>query len=285
MRPIEINLAARPVQNNFLFYAGYAVALILIALFTTYNVRTLMEHSTRVAELNAGLAEGRALRSELEREGRRLLRDITSRDLVDLSNRIGAANEILAERKFSWTRMLNALEEVQPYKVRLLELRPVIVPQGVLIQARGIAKDLENFWQLQQALQDHPMFRRVYPASYSTQVPGDFLFSLSFNYFDDPSEAPGEGEEAAVTPETIQADGALPAVSPPVRRRAAAPPSEPDLEEEAGPAGSGESAEPAAVDEIGGEEAPAAAGAPEEVTRPDAVSERPAGRRGRRGKR
>jgi len=204
VRPVGVNLASRPFQNNLLFYAGYGIAITGILAFTVFNGLTLVRHSRTVAELNGQLVEGRAALDELQSESVRLRKEIGSRNIPELSVKIQAANEVLLEREFSWTRLLNALEEALPYKVRLLELRPVVTPEGVLIQARGIARDLENFWMLQQHLQDHAMFRRVYPTGYAKQPGGgEFIFTISFNYFPDPQEAPPEGQQAAVTPDTL----------------------------------------------------------------------------------
>jgi hypothetical protein len=218
LRPLDVNLASRPFYNNTFLWIAYALAIAAIGAFTAYNAVTLTGHSRTVAALNEELAAGRATREQLQQEGAHLRKEIAKRDLKDLAQRIRAANEVLLERNFSWTRLLNSLEEAEPYKVRLLDLRPVVTPDGILIQTRGIARDLENFWELQQRLQDHKMFRRVYPAGYShAPAGGEFLFSMSFNYFPDPSEAPPEGQEAAVTPDTIPSRKAGAAAEEPVQ--------------------------------------------------------------------
>ena len=126
-------------------------------------------------------------------------KEIDSRDLKGLLQRIKSASSVLLERDFSWTRLLNALEEAQPYKVRLIELRPAISSRGVLIQAQGIAVDLENYLELQQKLQEHPMFRRVYPAGWSKPPGGgELVFNISFSYFPNPDEAEDGGPAAPV---------------------------------------------------------------------------------------
>ena len=207
MRTIEINLATRPFHNNLLLYLGYAAGIVTITAFTAFNVLTLTRHARTVAQLDSEMASGRAQLEQLNRDGERYKKEIESRNLKDLAQRINAANGILVEREFSWTRLLSALEEAEPYKVRLLDLRPTVSPAGVLIQARGIARDLDNYLELQQKLLDHPMFRRVYPTGYNRQAEGgEFMFAISFNYFPNPQDAPPEGQEAAVTPETVAAE-------------------------------------------------------------------------------
>jgi len=214
MRPLDLNLASRPFHNNILPSIGIVAAVVLVVLFTGYNIVTFGRHSRTVASLNAELADGRGKMEQVEREAERLRRQIDSRNLGELGSRIKAANDILLKREFSWTRLLNSLEEAQPYKVRLLELRPAVTPEGVLIRARGIAKDLENLWELEQRLQDHPMFRRVYPDGYQkTPQAAEFMFTLSFNYFPNPEDAPPDGQPAAVTPETVAGQFVTPAAA------------------------------------------------------------------------
>jgi hypothetical protein len=196
-RRIDLNLATRPFENNFLPWTAYGLLALIVAGFTWYNVSAWMGVSSNLEEMNASFATEREEKGALQKAGDDYQKKIAATNLKDLRTRVLAANEVLAEREFSWTAMLNDLEQVLPYKVRLLELRPLVTAEGVLIEVRGVAKDLPNYWEFQQALQDHPKFRRIYPVGYSKGDPNSELtFALTFNYFAHPEDAPPDTQPA-----------------------------------------------------------------------------------------
>jgi len=195
-RPFDVNLATRPLRNNVLILAGYGVLAVLAIAFTIGNVLAWRSASIRIGELDTELAAGRERMAEITQAANEFEQKIRATNLKDLRTRVGAANEVLAERDLSWTHLLNDLEEVVPYKVRLLELRPLVTAEGILIEVRAIAMNLDNFWEFQQNLQDHPKFRHVYPVGYTKPEGRDeVVFALTFNYYPRPDEAPADGQK------------------------------------------------------------------------------------------
>ena len=234
MKALDLNFASNPFRNHTPYYLGYGLGTLALAAFTAYNAYAFMSYSKNQAELESDYSRKKTRLEALYEQSGRLQGEITKRDIAALNDRAKFTNELLDRRRFSWTALLNSLEEVQPYQVRLMSLRPIIQPKGILIDARAVAKDLQAFWNFQQNLQNHVKFRRVYPAGYlRSDTAGEFIFNISFNYFPDgapadfvgltPEEAkivqaPGSGRAGAAEEELEEeAEAAAPAPPPPAK--------------------------------------------------------------------
>jgi hypothetical protein len=193
VRAVDLNFASNPFRNNTPYYLGYTAAGALLLAFTLYNGYAFRTYSRGAAALEADQHKKRTQLEHYYGEAGKLQREIEKKDIKALNASADFTNGLLVRRRFSWTDLLNSLEEVQPYQVRLLSLRPIVMPRGILVDARAVAKDLQSFWNFQQNLQNHRKFRRVYPAGYlrSSEL-GEYIFNISFNYFPEGLQDSGE---------------------------------------------------------------------------------------------
>jgi len=198
MRPVDLNFAGTPFRNNSPYYLGYGIGAFLVVLFTVYNAWAYVHYSRSALHLEDAYAANRAKLDTLRKEAADLQARIEKVDLGTLNGRATFTNGLLERRRFSWTDLLNSLEEAQVYQVRLLSLLPRIQEKGILIDARAVAQDLKAMWNFQQNLQNHPKFRRVYPGGWTKSTEeNEIVFNLAFNYF--PKGAP-EGAQG-LTPQ------------------------------------------------------------------------------------
>lgn len=191
MKPVDLNFATAPFRNNTPYYLGYGLGALALAAFTAYNAYAYLAYSKSKADLESDYAQKKVRLDALYEQTGRLQGLIAKQNIGVLNERAEFTNKMLDNRRFSWTALLNALEEVQPYQVRLVSLRPIITPKSILIEARAISRDLKAFWNFQQNLQNDPHFRRVYPGGYNkNSEEGELVFNIAFNYFPD-GMAPG----------------------------------------------------------------------------------------------
>ena len=189
MNTIDINFASVPFRNNTPYWLGYGLGVLGLAAFITFNSWAFFAYSESRAVLESDHAAKKARLEELHQDTAKLQGLIQKEDIEAINSRASYTNSLLEKRRFSWTDLLNSLEEVQPYQVRLLSLLPRIQEKGILIDARAVAKDLQAFWNFQQNLQNHPKFRRVYPGGYQRlEETDEYIFNVQFNYF--PGGAP-----------------------------------------------------------------------------------------------
>jgi len=210
VKPVDLNFSASPFRNNTPFYIGYALGALVLIAFTTYNTWAFVHYSRGNTTLGETYAANRAKLESLRREATDLQARIDKIDLGSMNSRAAFTNGLLERRRFSWTDLLNSLEEAQVYQVRLLSLLPRIQEKGIIIDARAVAHDLKSMWNFQQNLQIHPKFRRVYPGGWTKSTEqGEIVFNLAFNYFPQgaPEGAQGPTPQEAGLPGFVEAPG------------------------------------------------------------------------------
>ncbi len=215
MQTLELNLASRPFRNNTLYWLGYGLGAVLILVTTFWNASAYVDYSQRLenlAEIEGTIEKKTA---ELQRRDNAAQRAIGTYNLADLATQALKANDVIDAKAFSWTRLFNQLENVLPYPVRMVSVRPQFrfgqqgrrqaenVPEGAVpVGVEGIAKELRGMLEFQRTLIEDVHFSRVEPDRWS-RVPGgqEVLFTLRFLYFPDgdPVElaARAEAEAAA----------------------------------------------------------------------------------------
>jgi hypothetical protein len=211
MQAIDINLATRPFRNNTLLWGGLVAVLVALALATAWNVRTYRLYSELLADLRQREATSGARRTELERRQQQARRELERVDLELLDTKAAKANEVIRRKAFSWTRLFNLLQEVQPYDVQMTSIHPMFQAargqlagdvERVPVSVEGVAKTLEDFFELEDNLHRNAHFARVEPERTETEdTSGEVVFRLRFLY------DPRDETEAKAATEAAEADG------------------------------------------------------------------------------
>jgi Tfp pilus assembly protein PilN len=165
---ITPNLASRPFLNNrpvwLLTIAAAVVGVVLIAL----NLRLyLVADRTLESETKT--------RDELQREvdqiEDRLRSDVAALQNVpwrSLKGRVEATNLILREHAFSWLVMLDDIERVMPYDVRITKISPSVGSDGVNLAIEIVGRHREALLELLDNLIADPRFGEPSPQSERT---------------------------------------------------------------------------------------------------------------------
>lgn len=237
MQVVELNLASRPFKNDTLLWFGFLTGLLLLGWATWWNVQTYRDHGALLASLQESNTSMRARFVDLDRRDDEALREIEGFDLTHLWLRSDKANEVIRWKSFSWTKLFNQLEKIQPWDVQMTSVHPVFrsAPgrardsiedlDQVPVTVEGVAKNLKEYFKFQRALIFDPHFDRVDPANTSTdRSSGATVFRLQFLYdpnvvievaddtlVADAAEEAGDGEEAGAT-EVVAEPQALPGI-------------------------------------------------------------------------
>jgi len=244
---VDLNLATRPFRNNTPLWVGYGLLTVALTAFTWWNIDAWIGARRALHELRSSLASVDAKAADVDKRRAQVDAAISSVDLKSLEARAERANEFVERRALSWTRLLNLLDKVQPYEVRLTSIRPTVslfaeskrgqdaVPEGTVpVALEGVAQSLEAFLEFERDLIGDPHFQRVEPEKTDFVQGEEVVFGLRFLY--DP--------EARVGP-----DG--PVTLPHVLPAAAAAAEESNTESNAE-----SDAEASNVEKSGGEESP-----------------------------
>ncbi len=155
--PFRINLSSRhraylgPLRIGLV-----ALALVLVGGIAWNLSQVLMIHS------EAGQVQ---LALERVREQDRLLMAQATQEGLDLSDaawqrlagEVAFANQLIAERTFSWTQFLSSLEEVVPARLAIDSIR--LDSKSSIIRVTGVAMSLEDVTAFTLVLQDHRAFK------------------------------------------------------------------------------------------------------------------------------
>ena len=183
MKAIHLNLASRPYRDDRPFY-GTAGALAIVTLFLLVNnVQTALQYlsSTRTTR-----DEITALENEIAAEQKKsqtLDVSIKRVDLKDLNAHTTYVNEQIAERAFSWSALLDELEEVVPADVRVTDLNPSIDKMGrVKLRLDCVAKKQDGMVRMLRALLANPQFEGAFPQMQAIREDGSHTFALEVTY-------------------------------------------------------------------------------------------------------
>ena len=158
--------------------------------------------------------------SDLIDRHRKILHGITKFDRVAIGRRTSKANEVIEWKAFSWTRLFNRLENVLPFNVKMLSIRPVFRgrdrsadetdPRRFMpVTVEGLARDWDAFFELETNLINHESFGRLEPRKIETTDSGERSFSIQFRYYpDEPVTHPDQSvnEDVAQAPPPDAAD-------------------------------------------------------------------------------
>jgi Tfp pilus assembly protein PilN len=182
LKPIHLNLARRPYRDYKPLYAVVVAMALLIAFLMLNNVDTYLRyvHETkntrgRIDEIAAETAKERERAAVAQRR-------IAALDLKLLDSQSRFVNTQLAQRAFSWSELLDRLEDVLPNDVKLTSITPSFLPSGrVALTMQFTAKGSNGMIRTLERLLADPNFHNPFPGSEQT-MPDGFQFNVTTDY-------------------------------------------------------------------------------------------------------
>jgi len=106
----KLNLATYPFRNRTLPYVASALVLVIAAVLGLYCLATLNSNRRQNELLAKAVAERQDELQKLKGEGEKVQQLLTP----DQKSLLTAAHKLVANKKFSWSRLLSDLENVLP---------------------------------------------------------------------------------------------------------------------------------------------------------------------------
>ncbi len=184
MKPLHVNLAARPYRNFMPVYAVVVTASIAIAVLMFYNVDTYYRYlrNTRSTRTEIARIENQ---TRLEHERADVARRaIGSIDLASLSKQAKFVNAQLEQRAFSWSELLDRLEGVLPDSVRVTSIGPRFDDTGIVhLSLVCEGKSADSMLKAINHFQKDPRFASPFPTGQSQENNGAiYHFGLNVDY-------------------------------------------------------------------------------------------------------
>ena len=159
---LHTNLATRPFYNDRAVRIGIAVAVLLVAAFTTFNAMQIVALNQRNRERTerAELAERQA--AEFRREAQVVRQALNTAEMSAIQRSAQEANGLIDRRVFSWTELFNEFERTLPPDVRIAAVEPQIDTAGrMLIAITVLSRRAEDLSEFMDQLESSGRFREV----------------------------------------------------------------------------------------------------------------------------
>jgi hypothetical protein len=183
VKPIHLNLAARPYRDYRPVYAVVVLLSILTAFLMLNNIETYYRyvHETKSTRAEIARIEQQTQVEKQKQESARAR--LQGLDLSRLDDQTRFINAKLTERAFSWSRLLDELESILADDVRLLSVTPTFDEKGggVSLDLNFQAKSADGMITTINRMNLDPQFADAFPSS-ETQDENGYQFVLTAKY-------------------------------------------------------------------------------------------------------
>lgn len=182
MKPLHLNLAAKPYRDYRPYIAVMAVGWLLVALMALNNLDTWYryQHDTKTTrEETAALEHQTELEQTKLNTAEQRLRSV---NVPLMTAQTQYVNSVLAERAFSWSELLDRLERVLPDDVRLLNISPSFNKNGLVhLSLSCVGKNGNSLVSTLDRMNADPNFSRPFPNG-ETNTGTGYDFGISVDY-------------------------------------------------------------------------------------------------------
>lgn len=161
---LQTNLSTRPFYNERVVHLLLGVVAAFIVMMTIFNLSQVVLLSRRHSELSAQSAAAEARVRDLKAHAAQTQQVVNTKQFAETSALAREAGEIINQRLFSWTDLLNRLETTLPDDVRIAALRPMVGQDGSLIvQMTVTGRAVEDIERFMANLEKTDAFSAVFP--------------------------------------------------------------------------------------------------------------------------
>ena len=179
------NLASKPFLNTRPVWLVTGVAgfltLLLVVLNIVFYVSSNRTLAPQIDERDRLQAEHDVLVEELEDQVA-VLAKVPWRSLLA---RVNATNLILREHDFSWLKLLDDIERVMPYDVRIVQIAPTVGTSQVNLNLTVVTKNRDAMLEFIENLIADPSFSRPTPSQERTPEESNevgYMLALTVQY-------------------------------------------------------------------------------------------------------
>lgn len=189
------NLSSRPFYNDRVVTVVIGVLAALVLAATLFNIVRLYTLVTERAEIRARLDADTAEAARVRAEADTLQRGVDRVTLARLAASAREANTLIERRTFSWTRLLEHLEDTLPAGVRLTTISPRLDSGEFRVAMAVVARSLDDIDEFVESLLATGRFYDVAAVEQRANDDGSYQAVVQVRYL-----TPRPGGNAAVLP-------------------------------------------------------------------------------------
>lgn len=123
---IRTNLSTRPFYNERAVHALATLLAVAVLAVTVWQVTRVIRLSRYKTELNTSIHRDRAEAQQAAAQTQQIRSGLDQKQLASIAAAAKEANDLIAQRTFSWTQLFNELEATLPDDVMLIGVHPEI---------------------------------------------------------------------------------------------------------------------------------------------------------------
>jgi hypothetical protein len=202
---LRTNLSTHPFYNERAVHVAAGIVAIAVLALTAWQAARVVRLSRYKTELNATISRDRNEAEAAARQAQETRRGLDQKQLMALSAAATEANDLIAQRTFSWTQLFNEIEATLPDDVMLMGVHPDI-KDGVTslhMDVQGRSEDvIDSFWD---RLEKTGQFHDVAWSNVTVLDDGLQRMVMSTTY----TSAPPAARPASAPAESAAAPGAV----------------------------------------------------------------------------
>jgi type IV pilus assembly protein PilN len=188
LKPIHLNLAARPYRDYRPVYAVVVLTSLLTAFLMLNNIDTYYRYIRETKNTRAEIDRIEAQAQQERRKEDAARQRLSGLDLVFLDTKTRFVNAKLAERAFSWSALLDELESILADDVRVISVAPSFGKDGTIqLSMMFASKSSDGMITTMNQMNRDPRFAKPFPIVESTEETGGIRFSLKAEYLPESS--------------------------------------------------------------------------------------------------
>jgi hypothetical protein len=194
LKPIHLNLAARPFRDYRPVYAVVVVLSLLTAFLMLNNIETYYRYTRETQSTRAKIATLEA-QAQKERQQQAVAeQQLRGVDLALLNAKTKFVNAKLQERAFSWSVLLDELESILAPDVRLISISPSFTEEGPIdLSLQFESKSGDGLTTTLERMYSDPQFSDPFPTVESSLTTGVFRFVINVTYLPERNQRPAAG--------------------------------------------------------------------------------------------
>jgi hypothetical protein len=181
---LRTNLSTRPFYNERGVHGLLAVTALVVAAFTIFNLTQIVLLTRRYSSLRSEAAAADARSQQLRAQAAQTRQGVDTKQLDSISSAAREANDIINQRLFSWTDLLNRFDEsTMPDDVRITSLRPRVERDGtVTVTMTVAARSVDDIEEFMANLEKTSAFSDVFPLQDERSETGFVLTTIEGKY-------------------------------------------------------------------------------------------------------
>jgi hypothetical protein len=179
---LRTNLSTKPFYNERAVHWGLGLALAAILALTAFNVTRVLALSQQQSVLAGAAERDEAQAQALRNDAAQLRASIDQKALERVVKAATEANNIIDQRTFSWTELLNHIERTLPPGVMLTNVLPQTDNGRVKVSLVVLGRSVENVDEFIDKMEGTHAFSEMSPTSERINEQGLFEVTIIGQY-------------------------------------------------------------------------------------------------------